>query len=221
MQRDQSEPPSRCFSPTDRLPLDDDCAHRRAHEIATRRARHRGTASCGRGRKYGEYVTLGCRVQCRAISSLIRFAAALVLIRACNGSRSGHGHDLRTGDGFHRRCASLGRVGAHKSRYWFRRPLKNRGSWQSLPRSCRRIESSADRCWPSHGCAGGPNGRAETRRPRHAGRASSLGSRIRLKAALAKTKSQSTFGSPRSLTLRIQAIVFSHPKDGSMRGRAC
>src|SRR5215203_6178022 len=34
---------------------------------------------------------------------------------------------------------------------------------------------------------------------------SSFGNRVRLKAALAKTKSQSTLGSPRSFTLRIQA----------------
>jgi hypothetical protein len=50
---------------------------------------------------------------------------------------------------------------------------------------------------------------------------SSFGNRIKLKAALAKTKSQSTLGSPRSFTLRIQAMVFSQPKAGSMRGRAC
>ena len=50
---------------------------------------------------------------------------------------------------------------------------------------------------------------------------SSFGNRIRLKAALAKTKSQSTLARPRSLTLRIQAIVFSQPNAGSMRGRAC
>ena len=49
--------------------------------------------------------------------------------------------------------------------------------------------------------------------------ASNFGSRRRLKAALANTKSQSTFGRPRSFTLRIQAIVFSHPNAGSMRGR--
>jgi hypothetical protein len=41
-----------------------------------------------------------------------------------------------------------------------------------------------------------------------------------LYAALAKTKSQSTFARPRSFTLRIQAIVLSHPKAGSMRERA-
>ena len=61
----------------------------------------------------------------------------------------------------------------------------------------------------------------KTRRPHHAGLGSSFGNRIKLNAALAKTKSQSTLGSPRSFTLRIQAIVFSHPNAGSMRGRAC
>jgi hypothetical protein len=61
----------------------------------------------------------------------------------------------------------------------------------------------------------------ETRRPHQAVLASSFGSRIRLKAALANTKSQSTLGNPRSFTLRIQAIVFSHPNAGSIRGRAC
>ncbi len=50
---------------------------------------------------------------------------------------------------------------------------------------------------------------------------SSFGNRIRLKAALAKTNSQSTLARPRSFTLRIQAIVFSQPNAGSMRGRAC
>ena len=39
----------------------------------------------------------------------------------------------------------------------------------------------------------------------------SLGKRIRLNAALAKTKSQSTFARPRNLILGIQAIVFSQP----------
>ena len=55
----------------------------------------------------------------------------------------------------------------------------------------------------------------------YAERGSSFGNRIKLKAALAKTKSQSTLGSPRSFTLRIQAMVFSHPNAGSIRGRAC
>jgi len=55
----------------------------------------------------------------------------------------------------------------------------------------------------------------------HAGCGSSLGNRIRLNAALAKPNSQSTFGNPLNLTLRIQAIVFSQPNAGSMRGRAC
>jgi hypothetical protein len=48
----------------------------------------------------------------------------------------------------------------------------------------------------------------------------SLGSRRRLKAALAKTTSHSTLGRPRSLTLRIQPIVFSQPKAGSIRRSA-
>jgi hypothetical protein len=61
----------------------------------------------------------------------------------------------------------------------------------------------------------------KTRRPDQTGCGSSFGSRIRLKAALAKTNSQSTLGSPLSFTLRIQAIVFSHPNAGSIRGRAC
>jgi hypothetical protein len=42
-----------------------------------------------------------------------------------------------------------------------------------------------------------------------------------LNAALANTKSQSTFGRPRSFTLRIHAIVLSQPHAGSIRGRAC
>lgn len=42
----------------------------------------------------------------------------------------------------------------------------------------------------------------------------SFGNRRRLKAALANTKSQSTFGKPRSFTLYIQAIVFSQPNAG-------
>ena len=68
----------------------------------------------------------------------------------------------------------------------------------------------------------GPTGaRVETRRLHQTALGSSFGNRIRLKAALAKTNSQSTLGSPRSLTLRIQAMVFSHPNAGSMRGRAC
>ena len=41
------------------------------------------------------------------------------------------------------------------------------------------------------------------------------------KAALAKTTSQSTFGRLRSFTLRSHPTVFSQPKAGSMRGRAC
>jgi hypothetical protein len=61
----------------------------------------------------------------------------------------------------------------------------------------------------------------QTRRPHQTRCGSSFGKRMRLKAALAKTKSQSTFGSPRSFTFRIQAIVFSHPNAGSIRGRAC
>jgi hypothetical protein len=61
----------------------------------------------------------------------------------------------------------------------------------------------------------------KTRRPHYTGLGSSFGSRIRLNAALAKTKSQSTLARPRNLTFRIQAIVFSHPNAGSMRGRAC
>src|SRR3954454_17922237 len=63
--------------------------------------------------------------------------------------------------------------------------------------------------------------RVDTRRPDQAALGSSFGNRIRLNAALAKTNSQSTLGSPRSLTLRIQAMVFSHPNAGSIRGRAC
>ena len=63
--------------------------------------------------------------------------------------------------------------------------------------------------------------RVDTRRPRQAAFGSSFGNRIRLNAALAKTNSQSTLGSPRSFTFRIQAMVFSHPNAGSMRGRAC
>jgi hypothetical protein len=67
-------------------------------------------------------------------------------------------------------------------------------------------------CWP--------RAFISTRRVRHAGLGSSLGNRIRLSAALAKTNSQSTLAKPRNFTLRIQAIVFNHPKAGSMRGRA-
>jgi hypothetical protein len=52
-------------------------------------------------------------------------------------------------------------------------------------------------------------------------RGSSFGNRIKLKAALANTNSQSTFAKPRSFTFRIQAMVFSHPNAGSMRGRVC
>jgi hypothetical protein len=46
----------------------------------------------------------------------------------------------------------------------------------------------------------------------HADCGSSFGNRIRLKAALAKTNSHSTFARPRSFTLRTHAIVFSRPK---------
>jgi hypothetical protein len=42
-----------------------------------------------------------------------------------------------------------------------------------------------------------------------------------LNAALAKTKSQSTFANPRNLTLRIHAMFFNHPNAGSTRARAC
>jgi hypothetical protein len=66
-----------------------------------------------------------------------------------------------------------------------------------------------------------PQRRPDTSLPGHAGLASSFGNRIRLNAALANTNSQSTLARPRSLTLRIQAIVFNHPNAGSMRGRAC
>jgi hypothetical protein len=57
----------------------------------------------------------------------------------------------------------------------------------------------------------------QTCRPNQAGLASSMGSRIKLKAALANTNSQSTFSRPRSLTFLIQAIVFCHPDAGSIR----
>ena len=60
-----------------------------------------------------------------------------------------------------------------------------------------------------------------TRLNRQAGLGSSLGNRIKLKAALAKTKSQSTFANPRSFTLRIHAFVFNQPNAGSILGRAC
>jgi hypothetical protein len=55
----------------------------------------------------------------------------------------------------------------------------------------------------------------------HAGAAIKVVNRRKLKAALAKTTNQSTFGSPRSLILRSHAMVFSQPKAGSTRGRAC
>ena len=50
------------------------------------------------------------------------------------------------------------------------------------------------------------DGRVETRRPHQAGLGSSFGNRIRLKAALANTKSQSTLGKPAQLDL-------AHPGD--------
>jgi hypothetical protein len=59
------------------------------------------------------------------------------------------------------------------------------------------------------------------RRVPHAGTALSVTSRRILKAALANRKSQFTLARPRSFTLRIQAIVFSQPNAGSIRGRAC
>jgi hypothetical protein len=66
-----------------------------------------------------------------------------------------------------------------------------------------------------------PGSVVQTPVARHAGLGSSLGSRIRLNAALAKTNNQSTFAKPRNLTLRIQAMFFNHPNAGSTRGRAC
>ena len=63
--------------------------------------------------------------------------------------------------------------------------------------------------------------RLKTRGLRHAGLGSSFGNRIRLNAALANTTSQSTFSTPRSLTLRSQPIVFNQPNAGSIRGLAC
>ena len=57
--------------------------------------------------------------------------------------------------------------------------------------------------------------------PRHPGLGSSFGNGMRLNAARANTNNQSTLASPRSLTLRIRATVFSHPNAGSIRGRVC
>src|SRR3954462_6728833 len=75
----------------------------------------------------------------------------------------------------------------------------------------------------SEGVAGELNGRSDgvavVVSPGHAGLARSLGSRSRLNAALAKTKSRSTLPNPRSFTLRSKATHFNHPKAGSMRGR--
>ena len=45
--------------------------------------------------------------------------------------------------------------------------------------------------------------------------------RLMLNAALAKTKSASTVGRPRSFTFRSPAIVLSQANARSMRGRAC
>lgn len=81
-----------------------------------------------------------------------------------------------------------------------------------------RVQQCAGRSM-SH--RGAEDGHVETRRLRHAVLGSSFGNRIGLNAALAKTNSHSTFAIPRSLTFRTPATVFSQPKAGSMRGRAC
>ena len=55
----------------------------------------------------------------------------------------------------------------------------------------------------------------------HAALARSVTMRLMLNAALAKTKSVSTFGQAAQLHLPQAGIVLSHPKARSMRGRAC
>ena len=54
----------------------------------------------------------------------------------------------------------------------------------------------------------------------HAALARSVTIRLMLNAALAKMKSASTFGRPRSFTFRNPAIVLSHPK-AAQYGAAC
>lgn len=63
-------------------------------------------------------------------------------------------------------------------------------------------------------------GAGEAGAPAHAaGLGSRVESRFRLNAAQPKTKSQSSFGNPRSFTFRRPAITLSQPKTGSIRGR--
>jgi hypothetical protein len=81
------------------------------------------------------------------------------------------------------------------------------------PRNADRVTEEA------RGAGGAINSRA---RPQaHAGAAIKVTSRRILKAALAKTTSQSTLSRPRSLIFRSPAMLLNQPKTGSIRGRAC
>ena len=69
------------------------------------------------------------------------------------------------------------------------------------------------------GVAGGAARRRVRRRGRHAARSSSLGSRVRLQAAIVKVNCRPTRPSPRCLVLRRPAVALAQPKASLIRFR--